>query len=247
MWKPEDVARLPLPELRRLGAKRPTTLYEMHVLAAWARRAVSGEEVLEPVIEATVAALTEDRLLFGSPPGMLAAAVFQEASGPARDALWAAARARLDANSFDRLERALLNRRGSPEAPSPPSPPPSKAEGADLLTMWTYGRAVPLDTLAEAIAGLGLPVRIDAELSTPAAGELAIVTERGLSRPEIAAIVRACSAITNQPIACTLAADEGELGPDQVLYATPGAEPTLERVDLSTDPPEIVPHDMDIA
>lgn len=235
MWKPRDIEKLSLAELRRIGAAPPETLYEMHALAEWARRAVRGEERLELPLNATIAALTEDAQLFSTPSGMLAAAVFHETADDMRGTFWAAARARLDNNSLERLERAF----GSSGSSQSPVRRTTASVRPDMLTLWTYPHVAPLDEVGRAMAELRLPARIDTDLTVPDTGEVVIRTERPLSRVEIASIVRATTAVVRQTVACTLSSQEGDLGPDAVMYAEPGAEPMLGRVDLRTDPPRV--------
>ncbi len=228
---PPDPHRLPLAELVRLGAARPRTLFEAHALAAWARRAVAGETPLPPVVAAVVAACTEDGLLFGSPPGTLAALVLDDALPPIREALWARAREHLDGLSYRRLASAL----GRPADAGPAAP---RAE-PDTLVLWIYGTTTT-EAVQAALAPLGLPSEVDASLSAPDAGELGLVTARTLSREELSGAVGAVARTIGVPVSCTLASAEGDLGPDRVLHAGPDGVVRLARVDLDGHPPPVV-------
>lgn len=137
---------------------------------------------MPPVVAAVVAVCTEDELLFGSPPGTLAALMLDDAPPPIREALWTRAREHLDGLSYRRLASAL----GRPADAGPAAP---RAE-PDTLVLWIYG-ATTTEAVQAALAPLGLPIEVDASFSAPDAGELGLVTARTLSREELTGAVRA--------------------------------------------------------
>ncbi|RKG71639.1 hypothetical protein D7V80_00840 [Corallococcus sp. CA054B] len=238
MWKFEQIAKSKTADLLHATEQPPRTLYEIHQLAELARRAVRGETPLEEVIRRVVAASSDREMLFGAPPGYLAAGVLVGAPEPIRTHFWSTASRELDARSLKMLRTQFRE-----SGPPPTLPVDSEDGGAGAHEQWAvtvYGTADPskvVSAVQRAEPGARLlehwaeyePLVWIFEMPAGADARVALSIAAGVTHA------------TGTPTSCDVPAATGALGPDIVAFCQPGGTPALGSVAGAPSAPVFTP------
>jgi hypothetical protein len=243
MWKFDQIANSTTSELLLATEHSPQTLYEIHQLAELARRAVRGEASLEQVVRRVISYCSDRELMFGAPPGYLAASVLAGAPDPVAATFWRIASEELDARSLATLRSQFRDAR-----PSPPLPADSTDVASGEREQWmvrVYGPADESAVVAAVrrIVPNALLVEHWEEYHPPIwIFEMVAGVDAGVAMRIASEVANA----TGSPASCDLPAALGKLGPEVVAFCEPGGVPALGTVDGDTPgSPVFIPIDVD--
>lgn len=240
MSKFDQIARAKTAELLHATEQAPRTLYEIQQLAELARRAVRGEAPLEEVVRRVVTASNDREMIFGAPPGYLAAGVLVGAPEPLRALFWSTASRELDARSL-----ATLRSQFREPGPPPTLPVDSEEASAGEHEQWAvmvYGTAdesTGVSAVHRVVPGAKL---VDYEADFEPALWI-FEMPAGADANVALSIASQVAQETGAPASCDVPAAMGALGPDIVAFCRPGGVPALGRVEGEPRAPVFTPLD----
>ncbi len=240
MWRFQQIADSATTDLLRETEHPPRTLYEVHQLAELARRAVRGAAPLEEVVRRVVAASNDREMLFGAPPGYLAAGVLVSAAESIRAIFWSTASHELDERSLATLRTQFR------EAGPPPSlPVDSNEESTGVHEQWmvtVYGASDESKVVAaveHVVSGATL-IEYWAEFTPPA---WIFEMPAGADSHVALSIASEVAHATGAQASCDIPAALGALGPEVVAFCRPGGVPALGTVEGDPRAPVFTPMD----